>query len=251
MKPIVIVALLAVGGILAWNNIPALRTAFSKAKDSATSWSVEDRKEDPIGYVKYARGKLESNIAKYEAVLGEVNGMKKANADKAAEFANKEKAATDFTNDAKERFATANANNEWPITWMENTYTKDQFITQVNTWLAEKSNASKQIASYQANVDSITAKSTEIRNTIQDLKGKVDDLNAKEANLKVASLTEADTQLLADVDALLNNTTEKLAGDPIRGLDEAMAMKAKSDADAAAKADKDAATSAALDFLNS
>lgn len=251
MKPIIIVALLAVGGILAWNNVPALRTAFSKAKDSATSWSVEDRKEDPAGYVKFARGKLESNITRYETVLGEVTGMKTENANKAAEFAAKEKAATDFTNEAKERFATANANNEWPITWMEESYTEGQFVAQVNTWLAEKSNASKQIASYQTNVDNITAKSTEIRNTIQNLKGKVDDLNAKEANLKVASLTEADTQLLADVDALLNNTNEKLAGDPIRSIGEMMASKAKTEAEAATTAEKDAANAAALDFLNS
>lgn len=251
MKPIVIVALLAVGGILAWNNIPALRTAFTDAQEKLTSWSKEDRQKDPIGYVKFARGKLEANIAKYESVLGEISGMKKDNANKVAEFAAIEKAATDFTNEAKERFTTANANGEWPITWNDATYTEDQFVAQVNTWLAEKANASKQIASYQANVDNVSAKATEVRNTILSLKSTIDDLNAKEANLKVAALTEADTQLLADVDALLSNTTEKLAGDPIKSIGEMMASKAKTEAEAATQAEKDAANAAARDFLNS
>ena len=79
MKHLVILALVAVGGYLAYQNFPGLRTAAQNKLDEFQSWSEEDRKNDPVGVIEYAKGQLEKNIAKFQSAVGQVDENKTKN----------------------------------------------------------------------------------------------------------------------------------------------------------------------------
>lgn len=252
MKQLVIIALVAVGGFLAWNYIPGLRTAAANAKDKLTSWSEEDRKNDPVGYINYAKGKLNDNISKYEGMLKELANLETENKTKRDEFARTEKGAVDLLNEAKERFVAAEAAGEWPITVFEGSYTKDQFLQQVETWMADRTNATRQLQAYEANLTTLEESRGALRGRVQDLQQAIADLDTKEATLKVAALTEADTQLLAQVDDLLEQSSKALTGDsPIRSVKDILAQQDAAAAEAEKEAAKAASKDAVLDFLNS
>lgn len=250
MKQLVIVALVAVGGFLVWNYVPGVRTAFSDAKEKLTGWSEEDRQNDPVGYIQHARGKLQDNVASYKELLGQIDGMETENQGKLEEFARIEQGANGLLEDAREAYAKAEAESAWPITFEGDTYSLEQFVEQVDEWIDEKGNASRQVESYQRNLDLISERRDDLRTRIQGLQNAIVDLDTKEATLKVAALSEADSALLADVDDLLRDSTEALAGgSPVRSVEDILA---KRDAEAAAAekaAEKEASRTRALDYL--
>lgn len=252
MKKLAIVAALAAGGLLVWNQVPGVRTAFSDAREKLTGWSDEDRRNDPVGYIQHARGELRDNIAAYEGLLVEVDAMETENQAKLDGFAREERGANELLAAAREEFASAEAAGKWPVEFFDGTYTRTEFIDQVETWMAEKSSASRQVESYQRNLDLIRQRRSDLRARIQGLQNAVVDLETKEATLKVAALSESDSALLAEVDSLLRDSTEALAGSsPVRSVKDVLAQQ---DADAAAAemaAEKEASRAAVLDFLNS
>lgn len=251
MKQLVIIALVAVGGFLVWNYVPGVRTAFADAKDKLTEWSDEDRKDRPAEYIAYARTKLEGNIEKYQDLMGEIDTLQSENKAKEEEHARIEKGANDLLEEARVEFAAAEANGSWPIEFKGTSYTKEKFITAVESWMGEKTNATRQLESYGNNLSIIAERKNDLRTRVQNLQNAIADLDTKEATLKVAALSEADNKLLADVDNLLKDSTEALTDN---GLPSVKDILAKDDAEAAAKAkaaEMEASKTAVIDFLNS
>lgn len=241
MKNIVILAVIVVGGILAWQNFPGLRTKITNAANKYGGWSQEDREKDPIGFLNHAKDELASNISKFEGVQGDLNKMKVDAEAKLEKFRNDQQLATDLTNEAKELYNSTETADSWPLTWNGDEYSRDDLRKQLKTLLAEKGNAAERQTEYSAVLNTIDERKDELRVRIADSKAAIDKLTSQEAQLKVAQLSDSSTELLAQVNELVEGNS-KIAADPVRSLEDlakASAKEAGKDAENEAKSVED------------
>ncbi|MEM9802125.1 MAG: hypothetical protein AAGA20_17505 [Planctomycetota bacterium] len=246
MKYLIVIALIAAGGYLAWQNLPGLRNTVTQAANQYGGWTEEARRNDPVGFMQHAQDELRSDIKGFEEARDEL-ATNKTNAEANLErFRNEETAASEAANALRELYKSANESNSWPIEWMGQSYSREKLVEQVDQLLADKSNATERQADYQKVLDKVEATRTELRARINDSETALDRLAAQEAMIKVDKLTAEADELLAQVNELVEENA-KVAADPVRTVDELVAEAAKQ---AEAKAASEA-VSAAQDFLDS
>lgn len=250
MKQLVIIALVALGGYLAWQNFPGLRTAAQDKLNEMQSWSEEDREKDPIGYIEYAKKQLASNIDKFEDAVEKVAENKAQNNAKFEEYAEKHQFATNWTNEAKEVFRTTKENDAWPVTFKGKEYSRDLFLKQVDSMLTERKTAAELMEDYRGLVDAAENQRSQIQAQVVDMNQAIAKLESQRAKIEAASLTEASEAVLADVAALVDGTTKKAKGD-LLSLEELKNIEDKAQAAQDAAEERDLRESEVLDFLNS
>lgn len=246
MKSIVIVAAVALLGFLAWQNFPGLRNRISQAANEYGGWTEEARREDPVGFMQHAQSELRTDIEEFEMARKSLGETKLEAENDLEKFRDQEQSATALANAMRELFKAADANGEWPVTYLEQSYTREQLIDQVDELLAAKANAIARQADYQSIVERVALTSDDLRDRISDSRMALDELKAKETMVKVDKLSKETDELLAQVNELVEGNT-RVAADPVRNVDEllqAAAEQAKAEATATEP-------SAAVDFLNS
>ncbi|MEM9382888.1 MAG: hypothetical protein AAGB93_23255 [Planctomycetota bacterium] len=246
MKTIVIVAVVAIAGFLAWQNFPGLRTSISKAANEYGGWTEEARRNDPVGFIQHAQKELAGDIEQFEEARASLDVNKRNAETQLDKFRNDEANATELANKFKSLFQTAEASGTWPVDYLGESYDRQALIDQVDDLLAEKANATKLQAQYLEVITKVDLTRDALRDRISESNFKLKELEAQEAIVKVDKLTTDSEELLAQVNELVEGNT-KVAADPVRSIDELLKA-ADKQASAAAKED---APSAALDFLNS
>lgn len=246
MKNLIIVALIAVGGYIAWNNIPGLRDKVTQAADNLRSWDAEARKNDPMGFLEHASKQLSADITAFEDAKKGLDATKKKAEDTLASFRDDEANAKTLASTIKERYVAAEASGEWPVTVLGESYSRDKLMEQVEELLATQDNAAARQTEYLAVLEKIEMKRGELRTRINDSKAALDRLAAQKAMIEVDTLsTEAD-ELLAQVNEVVTGNSGTV-DDPVRSLEDLL-----KDASKAASAEtKTESPSRALDFLNS
>lgn len=250
MKNIIIFVVVVAGAYFAWNNLPGLRDQVTKAANKYGGWTEEARKSDPVGFIEHATEQLEKDIKQFEAAKTALVSNKKSSEAKLEEYRNEQASAKELAASIKELYKTAEETGAWPITISGKPYERAQAIALVNDILMTQKNAGARMADYAQVLASIEAKSAELTTRISESKFNVEKLAAQRELVKVDSLSAEADQLLAKVNDLVEGNS-KLADEPALTYEELvkdLAKQAKVDEKAAAD---DAATSAALDFLNS
>lgn len=249
MKNIIILAVVVLGGFLAWQYLPGLRTAVEGKITEYGGWTEEAREKDPVGFVEHAQKKLRENIETFEEVQDDLAENKKKAEDKLEEFSNKESAATEIANQMKELYTSAEATDAWPVTYNGNEYDRTELVDQVKEVLAEKKNAVARQTEYADALEKIDQRRSEIRDRISASNAKIDQLESQKLTLKTEKLTASSEEMLAQVNELVEGTT-KIAEDPVRSLDELMAAAAKNEEAANEEAEVNERNAEALEFLN-
>ena len=133
-----------VGGAAYWvvmntTLFPSTATTLNTAIEDATSWSNEAIQKNPVGYLQYQ----ERNLAKNrQTVSDQINrvGLDKATISISL---NKQKQnlgrVDELLSLAKSIYAKSEVNNSWPVRFAGKSYDKDEFVTQVEVMLNEKS----------------------------------------------------------------------------------------------------------------
>ncbi|MEO1699859.1 MAG: hypothetical protein AAFU73_21425 [Planctomycetota bacterium] len=223
MKQLVILALVAVGGYLAYQNFPGLRTAAQNKLDEFQSWSEEDRKNDPVGFIEYAKGQLEKNIAKFQSAVGQVDENKTKNEATLADFLAKQQRGQEWIEEAKTVFRAMNeeGGGTWPIEFRGREYADETaFLNQVGVIRHETTAAGERAAEYERLVDAANQQRTTIQMRVADMRTAMDKLDAQKATIQQASLTDAADAVLADVGELVEGTTKMASSGDLLSLDE-------------------------------
>ena len=249
MKNIILLAVVVLGGFLAWQYLPGLRTAVQGKINEYGGWTEEARQDDPVGFVEHAQEKLRKNIDTFESVQDELAETKKTAEQKLEEFAEKESAATRMANELKELYTSAEATDAWPVTYAGNEYNRQEIIDQVKEVLAEKTNAVERQADYVAILEDVNKRRGEIRDRISQSSKTIDQLESQKLSLKADKLTSDAEQMLAQVNDLVEDTS-RVAEDPVRSLDDLMAANRSEEAAASEEDEINVRNSEALDFLN-
>lgn len=246
MKQLIIVAVVAIVGVLAWQNLPGLRNKITKAANEYGGWTEEARRDDPVGFIQHAQKELQADIVQFEEARDSLD-QNKLDAEKQLEaFRDEEQAATELASTMRELYKGAEENNAWPVTYLGEEYSREKLIEQVDDLLAAEKNARERQADYQKVIDKVELTRVELRTRINDSNVALDKLKAQEAMVKVDKLSKETDELLAQVNELVEGNT-RVAEDPVRSVDELL----QAAADQAAAEEKATEPSAALDFLNS
>ena len=249
MKQLVIIALVAVGGFLAWQNFPGLRTAAQSKLNQLQSWSSEDREKDPAGFIDYAKSQLTDNIKKFESLVEKTDEDKTKNEAKLNEFLEKHQRGQDWIAEAKTVFRQQDAGGTWPLTFRGREYANEEdFLNQVTVIRNETVSANERAEEYRALVDSAHAQRTNYQMKVQDMGQAIAKLDSQKSQIESASRTDASEKVLADVAELVDGTSKQASGD-LLSLDELTQLEDKAKAVEEAVEQKDFQKQENRDFL--
>lgn len=251
MKQLIIAAVVIAGGFLAWHNIPGLRTAVSGKISELGGWSDEDRKEDPIGYIEYAKGQLEDNIAKFEEAAAEVTEEKRENEAQLEKFTRLLQVGDKSFGELKELYKRAKDTDAWPVQWSGQSYSEDELVRQVDAIMTERTDAAARAQEYQMLVEGTDDQRAFINERVRELRAAIDKLDSQKAQIRTASLTESSEQILAEVNSLVEGSNEQVATGKVLDLDAIDALARREQAAAEAERVRSERRSDVLEALNS
>lgn len=251
MKQLIIAAVVVLGGFLAWQNIPGLRTAINGKVSDLRGWSEEDRRDDPIGYIEYAKGQLEDNIAKFEEAAAEVTAEKEKNEEQLEKFTRMLQVGDRSFGELKELYRRAKDTGGWPVEWQGESYSEDELVRQVDALMTDRTNAAARAQEYQVLVEGTADQRAFINERVRELRAAIDKLESQRAQLKTASLTDSSERILAEVDSLVAGSSEQVASGKIRDLEEIDALARREQAAAEAQRVREERRQDVLEALNS
>ncbi|MEM6567233.1 MAG: hypothetical protein AAF957_02420 [Planctomycetota bacterium] len=249
MKSIVIVAIVAVAGFLAWQNFPGLRTSISKAANEYGGWTEEARKEDPVGFIQHAQKKLAADIEKFEEARDSLDENKRNAETQLESFRNDEANADQLANKFRDLYQDAEASGAWPVDYLGQSYNREALIQQVTDLRTTQTNATELQAKYVEVITKVELTREELRDRISKSKFQLQRLEAEEAIVKVEKLTSDTEELLAQVNELVEGNS-RIAEDPVRTVAELLDAAEKQASAEEKTAASTGASSDTMDFLN-
>lgn len=246
MKLIHVLLLLAlvVGGFFAWKKLPGFRTKVEDTVEEYGGWTEEARKSDPVGFLTYAEEKLERDIEAFQESRTKLSEAQKRGEEESERHAGLVAAASELAAAFRERFRDAEASNAWPIQFNGASYTREQFVEQVDSILAEKASSERVIEIYDEVAETALERDKELRARIQSTKATLQQLAAQKELVRVEKLTAEADELMVKVNELIGgNDTTLTEGEPVRSLEDLLSAAKNEPVETGSSDD-------VLDFLN-
>lgn len=246
MNPMkIVLPLLLAGGAAAWYFWDTVEDKYEEVR-----WSETMRREDPLGYIDFALGKLDANKAQFGKVRANLAAAKEEAEKRRDEFTTKHATALELAGEQKAAYQAAEMGGGYPIAFLGKDYTKEQFVNQVTLTLTERDALDQGIDDLTDAIARIETSRTELAERVTKIDASRVQLQTKRAVVEVQQLTQEIEDLLANVDELLvedQTAIEALPADddPVRSLDDFL----KAVQDAEAPAEDAQPESAALQFL--
>lgn len=219
-----IVPLLVVGGVAAWFFRDLARDKYEELR-----WSESMRKEDPVGYIDFAIGRLDENKERFTAARSQLAAAQREAQNRQQAFETKLAFANELASKMKTAFTEAESGTGYPISFAVGSTSKDysrsEFIQQVALTLAERDALSEGIEELSQAIQGIEETRSKLAERMVTIDANRVKLQTQRAVAAVQSLSSEVEELLSNVDALIQEDTEELETlpddpDPVRSLDE-------------------------------
>lgn len=221
-----IMLLVAAGGTVAvaiQKYCPGLWTKIDRKVTEVAGWTEEARRADPVGFVEYASAKLRHDL----------EALKKTRRDLAAEIGGvaeklrEQRALRDHARSMAEEFRTkyqeATTKKRFPIELCGAAYTAEQAKSQVSMLLAEAEGYEAAIAKLEQVRKEAEAELEALTVRISQTESQLAALGAQREVLRVRQLSDVEESLLGQVESLLRENDQVVAGNPVRNVRELIA----------------------------
>jgi hypothetical protein len=216
-----IVVLLLVG-VGAYFLVPAWRDKVDETVKGMTTWTLEERRKNPEGFIKYAQSELAKNIDKFEERRGQLRvaaaSLEKQRADNQSKltFANGQLA------EFKTVYKATKANAKWPVTVAGAAYKEPELRNQVALLLSQRTSFEAMAKELDAGLTLAEQRGLELASQISESQAKLGILGAQLELVRLNKLTSETEKLMSDVnEVLLEN--QALAQKPsVRTVEEMM-----------------------------
>lgn len=191
-------------------------------------WTEEAIRNNPVGYLKYAREKLQNDLSKLQNIIKdlEVQSIRMQRyADKLAEDQGKYE---ELLNRVKNLYNTAEANpqNGYPVKFAGASYAKDEFLTQIKILLNKNKNAKQQLVNLQNASERMRNALTEMHSKYARAKGALESIDttiviakANEISAEVKTSMDQIAAVQQGIDVYLGNYESSV---PIRSAEDVM-----------------------------
>lgn len=247
----ILVPLLAIAGTSAYLFRDTVEDKYENLR-----WSETMRREDPVGYIDFAIGKLEEDKARFAQVRANLASAKQAADARRVEFTEKHAFAIDLGGKMRAAFQAAEMGSGYPVTFQigasQEDYTREQFVSQVTITLAERDALDEAIDDLTEAMARIATAHTELATRVTTIDASRVQLQTKRAVVEVQQLTSEIEDLMANVEDLIIGNEDAIdelpvEQDPVRSLDEF--LKAIQSPDSAGSPAGEIPTTATMQFL--
>jgi hypothetical protein len=215
----IVVALAAIGALVYWLS-PSLRAKADKYYDEKFGWTAEARRKNPVGFIDYSIGKLDSNLTKFGEIrnelrgaLDEIQGIRRKNAANVA-FADKELGSF------KDAYKDAVGGKGWPVTLAGQSYSESDLKQQVEVFLKQKASFEASVTQLDGTIKNLESKQSDIVVRITETKTNLDLLKNQRAIVRADSLTAETEKMMASVNEVIRLNDDAAAGISVRTIEE-------------------------------
>ena len=220
MRWVILALAVVVLAIVVWRLMPGVRQRARSAYDEYGGWTEEARKEDPVGFIEYAEGKLSGDLASFiesrQRLADAKVRIEAGLADNTLLLAAAEKLGGDF----RQAYRQAAAAGAYPVELAGKAYTREEVIEQVRLILMQKGNYEEIIAGYEKATGDVKKKEQQLAVQINSTKAALATLPAKKEIARINELTASTEDLLRKVGAVLEENETLLAEAPVRTVEE-------------------------------
>lgn len=248
VQHVVVSAALLAGLVFAARSyLPGVKAKIDTFTEKHTGWTEEARRNDPVGYIDYALGKLGENLDKFQAAKQELAQAKLDAKQKLEEYDGKHSAAVTLSEEARDIYQAAEEAGGYPVQLLSKSYTKDELVNQVQLILAERDTYASSIEKFKEVIAMLEKTQANLTTRITTTQGSITELKAQREVVKIQKLTSEADALLAKVDDILGKNEEALSilDDPVRSVEDLL----KAGTESEEGEPVEAATAEALQFL--
>ena len=195
---------------------PAIRTKLSSAWANVAGWTEEARRADPAGFVRYASGKLQSDLEVMQKTRRELSAEIGHLAGKLRNQEAFRDQSRQLAEEFRAKYQQAVANGSFPIQVRNAAYTQVQAKAQVSMILAEVSGHEVSTARMEKVKKQAETQLEAITVRTNSCESQLAALGVQQEMLRAQQLSEEGERLLAQVDQLLDENNRALEDNPVR-----------------------------------
>lgn len=233
---VVVLAVLGTGGVLALQKYcPGLWTWVDRKTTEVIGWNESARQADPVGFIEYARSRLQEDLQTMQRSRRELAAEIGTVSDKIRQMEALRDQARRLAEEFRQKYQQAVAHRSFPIQVRGASYIQEQAKSQVSLLLAEAEG-------YQASLAKLAQVRKEAENQLEKLTVRINQteaqlaaLGAQREILQARQSTKLQTELVAQVEALMDENSQVLAANPVRSVQELLAAAEKTPQERAQK----------------
>lgn len=217
-----ILPLVVLCAALLWWKSPTLRRKVEDGVRDVTAWSSEDRRNDPVGYLEYAKAELTDDLDQFEGALRELESARAEAQLRLDESSRLLESTAELEYEYQAAWELAEEGGGYPLRLRGRDYGRDEFLEQVRLTMLEIETHERLVDGLGEAIETSTKRGTELRAHHQEVRASLWVIDALKATVKVDGLIGETTRKLAEIDALIheNDGYETPRLDPVRTVEE-------------------------------
>lgn len=224
-----LVIVLSIAAAAAYTASPQVRVRVDAAISDWRGWTPEARQRDPLGFVRHAAARLESDINRMVEVRGELLGQIGEVAAKLRQQRALQAQAARLAEQFRQQYQQAARNGNFPVTTHNGAYSEDRIVAQVSMLLAETEGYRRNAEELERVLQTAERQLEVLTVRIAQSEAQLTTLRVKEPLLRAKLLAVEGAELAARVDELLEGNRALIAANPVRSVRELLAAEAPAD----------------------
>jgi len=220
LRGVMIVAAVAVA-VWAWKRLPGVRTKVESAVEEYGGWTPEARQADPVGFIEYAQGRLQTDLTSFEDGLRSLEDVRNKSETRLRD--NRELVATSDSLARSFRDAYRWGETDgYPVQVSGQAYDREQLVDQVRLILAQLSSYETIVVDYEEVLLAVKERHADLSVRIPYTRAMLETLDAKKELALLREQTAATDKLLMELEEVLgeNKKTLDVLDTPVRTVEE-------------------------------
>jgi phage shock protein A len=222
------IILLGLGLFLIYHFAPGLWEKGAKFYQENFDWTEEARRSNPVKYLKYAREKLGDDLSKLQGNIKDLEVQSMRTERQATKLAEDQGKYEELLNRAKNLYEPAEAHpqNGYPIKFAGASYSKDEFLAQMQILFNKNKVSKQQFDETRKANDRIRKALTEMHTKYAQARGALENIDttiviaeANAASSEVKTYVDQIATAQQDIDVYLGDYEASV---PIRSADDLM-----------------------------
>jgi len=222
LKAILILAVLAAIAFAVWKYMPGVRTKVESTVDRYGGWTEEARREDPVGFLEHAEGKMSADLDAFKQAKRDLADARSRAQEELEKTEGLRDAAASHSLDFRGAYRAAASGDAFPVQVAGASYSRDDLVSQVRLLLLQQGNYAEVANSYHAVLDTVDERENDLEKRILGTKAALTNLAAQKELVRIQKLTEETDELMRQVQELLGQNSEVLEelDSPVRTVEE-------------------------------
>lgn len=218
---LLVVVLLA--GVGLYFSSPWFKTKVDDTVAGMKEWTPEARRKNPVGFIDYARKRLEDNIGKFEDTRAQLRAATTRLTKARDENQSRMNFADKLLADLKAGYQGATTGGKgWPVKVAERDYKEGELKNQVGLTLKERENYAKMVKAADAAAATARTSEEQIVMRITESKTQINMLRTQREIIVAQGLVAESEKLLAQVQEVLEENAALAEKPVVRTVEEAM-----------------------------